>query len=71
MVQWVGLHASIDEGLGSLPGRQTKTPTNHVAWPKKKKHTQKLIFKLKTEAGKTSKGPGNVLWGLVQRDVEG
>ena len=28
-----------DEGLGSIPGQQTKIPTSHVAWPKKKKTT--------------------------------
>ena len=72
MVQWLGLPASTDEGLGSIPRRQTKIPTSHVAWPKeKKKNTKKLFFKLKTEVGKTSKGPGSVWWGLVQRGVEG
>lgn len=35
----------------------------------RKKH--KLFLKLKTEARKTSKGPGSVWWGLVQREAEG
>ena len=54
MVQWVGLHASPDEGLGYIPGQQTKIPTSHVAWPKKKKN-HRLFFKLKLRQGRLPK----------------
>ena len=39
-VQWLGLHASSVEGMGSIPGWGTKIP--HTVWQKKKiekKHT--------------------------------
>ena len=36
-VQWLGLRASTAGGMGLIPGRETKIPTCHVVWPKKKK----------------------------------
>ena len=36
-VQWVRLSTSTAGGTGLIPGRGTKIPQAHVAWPKKKK----------------------------------
>ena len=39
VVQWLGLRAFTDEGLGSIPGLGTKIP--QAAWPKKRKEKKR------------------------------
>ena len=41
--QWLGLHASIAAGTGSIPGEGTKIP--HAMWHGKKNKLEKIIIK--------------------------
>lgn len=36
LVQWLGLHASMIEGMGSILGKGTKSPTSHLVQTKNK-----------------------------------
>ena len=42
-IQWLGLHASTAEGMGSIPGQGTKIPhaTQHDQKKKKKERKEK------------------------------
>ena len=44
MVQQLGLCALTAEGTGSIPGRGTKIPSSHVAWPKKESNTERQVL---------------------------
>ena len=55
-VQWLGLHAPLQGGKGSISGWGTKIP--HTAWPKNKiKLKEDFLF-----------GPVVEYWSLVQED---
>ena len=47
MVQWLGLHALVAEGPGSIPGRATKIP-QAMQCDKKKKNEKNLGTELQT-----------------------